>query len=135
MELKAQKFQSDDGLIELIVDATLTVTLDDPEGYEDWFIALEPGPWHTHPELLQSTYMVDVEEAVELYIRDILEDTLPIRLIYKDDVLIDAGVWGSALHSLEELIEMDRQNILDDERIVFRYWSGKQIAEVNPAQS
>ena len=135
MELKAQKFQSDDGLIELIVDTTLTVTLDDPEGYEDWFIALKPGPWHTHPELLQSTYMVDVEEAVELYIRDILEDTLPIRLIYKDNVLIDAGVWGSALHSLEELIEMDRQNILDDERIVFRYWSGKQIAEVNPAQS
>ena len=135
MELKAQKYQSDDGLIELIVDTTLTVTMDCPEGFEDWFIALEPGPWHTHPELLQSTYMVEEAEAVELYIHDILNDKLPIRLIYKDDVLIDAGVWCSNHHSLEELIEMERQNILADDRVVFRYWSGKQIAEITPAQS
>lgn len=109
--------------------------MDCPEGYEDWYIALEPGPWHTHPDLLPSLYMVEEAEAVKLYIQDVLNDKLVIRLLYKDDELNDAGVWNLTRVSLKEVLVQEQRDILTNERVVFRYWSGKQVAEIKPAIS
>ncbi|MBO6513385.1 MAG: hypothetical protein JJ974_05420 [Phycisphaerales bacterium] len=135
MALKSQRYRTDDGLITLVVERTLTISSECPEGYEDWIIALEPGLWHTHPELIDYDFIDDNDESVDFYIQEILSDKLSIKMYYKHDELVDVSVLDLRNTTLDEQLVVEQEKIESSERIVLRSWSGNLIAEVKPADS
>lgn len=135
MALNKQRHASPDGLLHLVVDTCVTENKEHPNGFEDWLIGIEPGGWHTHPDILANVYDTTQQEATERYVDQILNDQQVIALRFVSENLHDAFVVDLVYSSMEEVMESEKKYIEQNERMIFRYWSGKQVAEINPAQS
>jgi len=130
--LRKQQHKSPDGLLNLVVDSCVTANKKYSDGFEDWIVGIEPGAWHTHPDILANRYDTTHEDATELYLEQILNDKLLLRLCYVAGELQDVCVVNLAYSTLEEEVAKEKQYISANERLVYRYWSGDIVSEVLP---
>ncbi|GEM_PF-5430171 len=116
--MKPQTHTSPDGLLRLISEPTVTIDADHPVGFDDWIIALEPGPWHTHPRSLGDP---------EAFIAAILKDhtTLAIQKTNK------------AIRECSPVRDTDSEHWHNQEarmqpgdHLIYRNWSGKVFDEI-----
>lgn len=126
MPIKEQRHLSADGLLTLVVKRVLTT-----DGPEDWAIGVEPGPSHTHADILANTDELPEDEAVQQYIEHILNDKSILCLTYKHNLLLNAGPLDLTYSSFQEELESQQKYLQPDEHLVFRYWSGEIIQQLH----
>lgn len=105
MSSKAE-YVSPDGLLRFIIER------------EDDDVTLGFGGygWHTHGDVLAGAMGVSEEEAVALFVEDLLEDRAVIAVSRIGGVIQDVSVTDDPASELRYKA--------DEEEIDFRYWSG-----------
>jgi hypothetical protein len=98
-------------------DGTLVFAVDS-RGDGDVAIGFLGFPWHTHADILSCTMNLAEPDAVRAFVDELLKDHSVICLRYVDDTLTD--VW------ISDDPRGDLRYCQPNERIEFRYWSGRQ---------
>jgi hypothetical protein len=97
-------------------DNQLRFVVDDDE--QDISLGFEGFPWHTHADVLASTFGTSEELAVNRFVSDLLNDRCIIVVSRIGGTIRD--VWITADP------QSDLRYKSDDEVLEFRYWSGGQ---------
>jgi hypothetical protein len=97
-------------------DNQLRFVVDDDE--QDVSLGFEGFPWHTHADVLASTFGTSEELAVNRFVSDLLNDRCIIVVSRIGGTIRD--VWITADP------QSDLRYKSDDEVLEFRYWSGGQ---------
>jgi hypothetical protein len=107
-----EQYISGDGLLNLIV-----CSYDDG----DTTLGFEGYAWHTHADILASLSGLPEPEAVRRFVNDILDDRSVIAVSRIGAAIRDVWVTDNPVSELKYKP--------DDERIEFRYWSGRRVSE------
>jgi hypothetical protein len=132
ISLRKQQHKSPDGLLNLVVDSCVTVTKECPDGFEDWIVGIEPGQWHTHPDILANRYDTTQKEATEAYLEQIMNDKLLLRLYFVAGELQGVSVVDLVHSTLDKELAKEKRYISASEGLVYRYWSGDIVSELLP---
>lgn len=116
--MQAQSHRSPDGLLLLTSEPTITIDATHPDGHDDWIIALEPGPWHTHPTDLNNT---------DSFITAILNDETKLALYKRNNQVLETVPITTSAWEYEDT---HRPSMQSGDRIIYRTWSGGLIDEV-----
>jgi len=109
--MRSQLHNSPDGLLTLTSEPTRTIDDAHPEGRDDWIISIEPGPWHTHPDLVDT----------DAFIADILKDRTILAVFHRSD---DIESIQPLSESIESHIEREQSLLQAGEITIYRSWSG-----------
>ena len=116
-----QSHTSPDALITLTSESTRTINAQYPQGFDDWIIALSPGPWHTHPD------PDDPETNTSTIITNILQDRTPLALWHKDNQLVEVRALDLQWETVESQLKKFNENPIPSFTLTHRLWSGQPL--------
>lgn len=109
MSVSTEEHRSADGSLVFAVDCL---------GDGDVAIGFRGFAWHTHADILSFTMKLAEPDAVRAFVDELLNDRSVISLRYVDGTLTDVWVSDDPRSEL--------RYCQPNERIEFRYWSGRQ---------
>lgn len=110
--MKPETHTSPDALLKLISEPTRTIDADHPEGFDDWIIALEPGPWHTHPRSLDDPTG---------FINSILNNKTVLAVRQSNGRVFDVE---AVTRDSDDHMSQEQSCVQPGESTTYRYWSG-----------